>query len=94
MPYLKNIGYKEDDVYWIPISGLTGECIFEDSRVYLGPCLLKTIDMMPVEARDANGPLRISILDKNEFNGFIIHGKVVQGTVKVGDKLAISPHKT
>ena len=26
--------------------------------------------------------------------GIIIHGKVIQGTVRIGDKLALSPHHT
>jgi len=99
-PFLLKTGYKEEDVYWVPISGLTGMNLVDQEGMkqacpwYEGPSFLETLDKMPVEARDATGPLRIPILDKQKDRGIIIHGKVVQGTVRVGDKLALSPHQT
>jgi peptide chain release factor subunit 3 len=84
----------------VPISGLTGtnlvsrEGVKEVSPWYDGPCFIEILDNMPLEVRDPNGPLRIPVLDKVKDRGIIIHGKVVQGTVRVGDKLALSPHQT
>ena len=28
-PFLKNCGFREEDLYWVPISGLTGANIVE-----------------------------------------------------------------
>ena len=50
---------------------------------------------MPVETRNPNGPLRIPVLDKmKETNRVVIHGKIEQGTVSLGDKLAVAPNGT
>jgi len=37
------------------------------------------------------GPQRIPILDKMKDKDLIVHGKVENGTVKLGDKLALMP---
>jgi translation elongation factor EF-1alpha len=48
---------------------------------------------MPIEPRNAVAPLRIPVLDKmKEGNRSIIFGKVEQGTVNLGDRLALSPN--
>ena len=97
-PFILNVGYQESDLYWIPISGLTGENITEplDEKVcpwYKGKTLLKILDDLPVEYRDPDGPLRIPVLDKmKESNRMVIHGKVESGTVRIGDKLTLAPH--
>ena len=49
---------------------------------------------LPIEKRNPDGPLRIPILDKQKDRGIVIHGKVMQGTVRVGDKISLSPHNT
>jgi peptide chain release factor subunit 3 len=41
--------------------------------------------------RFPNGPLRIPILDKMKDPTLIAHGKVENGSIKLGDKLAIMP---
>ena len=47
---------------------------------------------MPLEPRNAEAPLRVPVLDKmKDSNKSVIFGKVEQGTVRLGDKLAISP---
>ena len=58
---------------------------------YNGPTLLQTLDDIQLEKRYPNGPLRIPILDKMKDSNLIVHGKVENGTVKLGDKLAIMP---
>lgn len=48
---------------------------------------------MPIDARNAEAPLRIPVLDKmKDGNRSIIFGKVEQGTVRLGDRLALSPN--
>lgn len=47
---------------------------------------------MPLDVRNAEAPLRIPVLDKmRESNKSVIFGKVEQGTVRLGDRLALSP---
>lgn len=50
------------------------------------------LDDIPVdEHRDAEGPLRIPVLDKMKDKDLTVHGKVESGTIRLGDKLAIMP---
>ena len=47
---------------------------------------------MPIEPRNAEAPLRIPVLDKmKDGNRSVIFGKIEQGTLRLGDKLAIAP---
>ncbi len=50
------------------------------------------MDQLPVEKRDPNGPLRIPILDKmKEESKVVAFGKIESGTIRIGDKIMISP---
>lgn len=49
------------------------------------------LDELELEKRYPEGPLRIPILDKMKDKDLVVHGKVENGTVKLGDKLAIMP---
>ena len=50
-------------------------------------------DQLPIENRDPNAPLRFPILDKQkEQSKIVVFGKVEQGTMRLGDKLALSPN--
>lgn len=49
------------------------------------------MDEVSVPERFSDGPLRIPIIDKMKDNGIIAHGKVENGTINLGDKLAIMP---
>jgi peptide chain release factor subunit 3 len=93
-PFLRKTGYSADDVVYIPIAGLTGENIqtkTDKCNWYSGPCLLDVLDQVKLEERFPNGPLRIPILDKMKDKDLIIHGKVENGTVRLGDKMALMP---
>jgi len=95
-PFLKNSGYGEEDVVWVPISGLNGQNIIESvpnttCAWYKGPTLIEILDNLPLEERNPNGPLRIPVLDKMRDQGIIAHGKIESGTVRLGDKLALAP---
>ena len=53
-PFLQQNGFKESDIFWVPISGLTGQNIVEpvSSDVcswYSGPTLLDILDNMPID---------------------------------------------
>lgn len=83
-------------MYYVPISGLTGDNIVKlvDPSVckwYKGDTLMEILDNLPVENRDPNGPLRIPILEKVKEQGVVAHGKIESGTIRIGDKIMVSP---
>ena len=84
VPFLEQCGYSENDLYWVPISGLTGANIVESvsSSVcswYDGPTLIEILDSIPIESRNAEAPIRVPILDKmKEGTRTIVFGKVEQ----------------
>lgn len=97
-PFLKALGYMDEDLFWVPISGLTGANIVEPVEKstcnwFNGPTLLDILDNMPIEPRNCEAPVRVPVLDKmKEGNRSIVFGKVEQGTVRLGDRLALSPN--
>ena len=97
-PFLKSIGFKEKDVTWIPMSGLTGENLMESVSEhkcawYKGPNLFQILDQLEVPQRFENGPVRIPILDRYKENGMHLLGKIESGTVKYGSTYTIMPSK-
>ena len=95
-PFLKATGYNDEDITYIPISGLTSENIETkvDAKVcswYDGPTLIEVIDKIQLMPRFPAGPLRMPILDKWKEKDLIAFGKVENGTLNLGDKLAIMP---
>jgi peptide chain release factor subunit 3 len=99
-PFLAESGYDPDkDCVFLPLSGLNGENISTPLKPtvcnwYTGPTLLQVLDDLELPPRDANGPLRIPILDKMRDRGVVIFGKVESGTVNLGDKLTLMPQNS
>lgn len=96
LPFLHATGYTDDDLIWVPIVGISGENIIEpvthaSSKWYTGPTLMEVLDNVGLEKRFPQGPLRIPILDKMKEKDLVIHGKVENGTIKLGDRLALMP---
>lgn len=50
------------------------------------------VDDLKLDNRNADGPLRIPILDKMRDRGCVVFGKVESGTIVMGEKLQIMPH--
>ena len=98
MPFLMQTGFREEQIHWVPISGMTGDniaepCPKEVCDWYNGPPLVHLIDKLPLAPRDPNGPLRLPVLDKMVDQGVrIILGKVESGTIRLGDKCTIAPY--
>lgn len=96
-PFLFATGFREDQVHWVPISGLSGDNLKDrvSSEVcpwYHGPSLVELVDSLPLEERFPNGPLRVPVLDKmNDAGMRTMFGKVESGTLNLGDKCFISP---
>jgi len=95
-PFLHGTGFKDEDLIWVPIVGINGDNIKEkvDPKVcnwYEGPCLIDALDQIQLEPRFPDGPLRLPVLDKHKDPAIIVHGKIENGTLSLGDKLAIMP---
>ncbi|XP_067012360.2 protein HBS1 [Anabrus simplex] len=97
--FLRQAGFRETDVTFVPCSGLTGENLVsgptEESlkKWYTGPCLLDVIENFRAPERPVSKPMRISVADvfKGTGSGFCISGRVETGMVQVGDKLSVLP---
>jgi peptide chain release factor subunit 3 len=100
-PYLRSVGYNiksEDDVIFLPISGLRGDNIKEpikDPRAswYKGPTLWQILDNTNPPFRDANAALRMPLLEGFKDMGVMAIGKIEQGTMRVGQQYTILPAK-
>ncbi len=97
--YLVRYGFNvEKNVYWIPLSGLTGANIMKQvdpkqCSWYKGPTLMELLDTIPAPVRDLDGPVRIPVLDKLKDRGTDIFGKVASGSIQVGSQLVVMPYK-
>jgi len=81
---LKNIGYKVENIPFIPISGYTGANILKKGAElgwYSGPTLLEAFDKLTVPAKPTDKPLRLPIQDVFTITG---HGTVPVGRVETG----------
>jgi len=90
-PFIASCGYDpEKDCHFVPVSGLNGDNLKEPvaktvCNWYQGPTFLDIIDDLELPPRDANGPLRIPVLDKMRDRGTVMFGKIESGTVSIGD---------
>lgn len=96
--YLKEIGYRANDIIVVPISGFTGLNIKtqipkEICSWNTSPPLLDILDsLQPFERLDEK-PLRIPVLDKIKEDGkIIILGKIETGILKIGDEIICNPN--
>lgn len=101
--FLKQAGFKESDVSYIPTSGLSGENLAKSSQVaeltswYKGPCLIDQIDSFKAPQRSVDKPFRLCASDvfKDQGSGFCVTGKIEAGYVQTGDRiLAMPPNET
>jgi len=62
--YIKKVGYKPDNVPFIPISGWNGDNMIERSTNmswYKGPTLLEALDAVEPPKRPSDKPLRLPL---------------------------------
>jgi peptide chain release factor subunit 3 len=97
-PFLKNSGYKDDQIVWLPISGLSGDNVKERKNTpgwYKGPTMLDLFNSLDTPKREKELPIRIPMLDGYRDMGAVTAiGKVEQGTVRPGTKCIIQPTGT
>ncbi|XP_053601881.1 protein HBS1 [Plodia interpunctella] len=99
--FLKQAGFKDSDVTFVPCSGLTGENLVRTPtepdllKWYNGPCLLEVIDKFNVPERPVSKPLRLSVNDvfKGTGSGFCVAGRIENGILNKGDKILVCPTK-
>nr|XP_044611388.1 HBS1-like protein isoform X2 [Equus asinus] len=101
--FLKQAGFKESDVAFIPTSGLSGENLTtrsqssELTKWYKGLCLLEQIDSFKPPQRSVDKPFRLCVSDvfKDQGSGFCVTGKIEAGYIQTGDRLlAMPPNET
>lgn len=99
--FLKQAGFKDSDVTYVPCSGMIGENLVNTPKEpelvkwYDGPCLLDVIDKFNIPQRPVSKPLRMSINDifKGTGSGFCVAGRIENGLINKGDKVLVCPTK-
>lgn len=94
-----SLKFSKENVTIIPVSGMTGENIKENSTKnsnsnwYKGKSLMEAIDSIKIAGDDKKDslPLRISIVDKYAEAGtkLQVSGKIIQGIVNLGDSVVV-----
>ena len=89
-----------DKIDFVPISGLEGENLTKRSDKmpwYTGPTFLEALDDLAMKREmGKEGSLRFMTYDVDEQPGagVVLQGRVVRGTVAVGDKVVVQPGET
>jgi elongation factor 1-alpha len=93
---LKTVGYKDDQVQFIPMSAYHGDNIVKKSDKmswWKGPTLMEALDNLKEPEKPVDLPLRLPIQDIYNIKGIgtVPVGKIETGVMKVGDKIIIVP---
>jgi len=93
---LKIVGYKPDNVTFIPMSAFKGDNISkhsENTPWYKGPTLLEALNMLSEPEKPTNLPLRLPIQDVYSISGIgtVPVGRVETGVMKKGMKVSFMP---
>lgn len=97
--FLKQAGFKEADLKFIPCCGLSGENLITKSSQplltswYSGPCLIDVIDSFKAPAKPITKPFRLAVADifKGLVSGVSVSGRIEAGYIAEGQKLLIMP---
>ncbi|TRY86995.1 hypothetical protein DNTS_009106 [Danionella cerebrum] len=91
--FLKQAGFKDSDVFYVPTSGLSGENLTTKSVVadltawYSGPCLLEQIDAFKPPQRSVEKPFRLCVSDV--FKGITLHDEALDWAA-AGDHVGLT----
>ncbi|MCL5788575.1 MAG: translation elongation factor EF-1 subunit alpha, partial [Candidatus Marsarchaeota archaeon] len=93
---LRTIGYKVEDIPFIPISSWRGDNLNEKSSNtawYKGPTILEALDALKVPPKLNDKELRVPLQDVYTIAGVgtVPVGRVETGVLKVGDQLIFMP---
>lgn len=94
--FIKKVGYKIDEVPFIPISGWTGDNLLEKSihtTWYKGPTLIQALDQVVPPKRPTEKPLRIPLQDVYKIGGIgtVPVGRVETGVLRRGMGVVFAP---
>jgi len=91
----KSVGYKDDQIQFVPVSAFVGDNIKEKGKVdwWSGDTILKAIDKFNVPEKPTNLPLRWPIQDVYTIKGVgtVPVGKIETGVMKPGQQLIFKP---
>ncbi|HLC22338.1 MAG TPA: translation elongation factor EF-1 subunit alpha [Candidatus Nanoarchaeia archaeon] len=93
---LKQVGYKLEEVPFIPVSAWKGDNVVKKTDAmawYTGPTILEQLDIFKEPEKPTHLPLRLPIQDVYNITGIgvIPVGKVETGVMKIGDKIIVVP---
>jgi len=93
---LKSVGFKPDQIPFIPMASLKGDNIVNKSENmpwYTGPVLVEEIEKLTVPEKPVDKPLRMPLQDVYNISGIgvVPVGKIETGVMKVGQKVVAVP---
>mmetsp|Transcript_26164 Transcript_26164/g.23152 ORF Transcript_26164/g.23152 Transcript_26164/m.23152 type:complete len:440 (+) Transcript_26164:3-1322(+) len=94
--FLGKVGYKTDNMNFVPISGFEGDNIMDKSpnmKWYSGPTLTEALDSFKTPKRPVSKPLRLPLQDVYKIGGIgtVPVGRVETGTLKSGMIVTFAP---
>uniref|UniRef100_H2YEZ1 Tr-type G domain-containing protein n=1 Tax=Ciona savignyi TaxID=51511 RepID=H2YEZ1_CIOSA len=97
--FLKQAGFKESDVTYVPVSGLLGENLTAKATAseltswYKGPSLIEVIDKFRAPQRPIAFPFRFCVNDvfRGQGSGITMSGKIESGGICHGTKVVVMP---
>jgi elongation factor 1-alpha len=93
---LKGVGYKTEEINFIPTSGYLGDNVAKKSTNtpwYKGPTIVEALDLFKVPEQPTDKPLRIPVQDVYSITGVgtVPVGRVETGILKPNDKIVFVP---
>jgi len=90
------VGYKVDDIPFIPVSAFVGDNVVERGDKlswYKGPSLLQALDDLKEPEKPTKLPLRLPVQDVYTISGVgtVPVGRVETGVIKKGDMIIFEP---
>jgi elongation factor 1-alpha len=93
---IKMVGYKPDEIHFIPMSALMGvnmKSVGPETPWYKGPAIIPALDTFKEPEKPTDKPLRVPIQDVYSISGIgtVPVGRVETGIMKKGMKVAFMP---
>ncbi|KAE8421701.1 P-loop containing nucleoside triphosphate hydrolase protein [Aspergillus pseudocaelatus] len=97
--FLENLGYKKDDLTFMPISaqktyGIKDRVPKDLVPWYDGPSLLEYLSNMKLPERKINAPFMMPITAKYRDMGTMVEGRIESGVIKKNGNCIIMPNRT
>ncbi|KAL2611553.1 hypothetical protein R1flu_023245 [Riccia fluitans] len=98
--FLRQCGFKESAVSWIPVSAIDGENLIAPPSAaalkswYSGPTLLQSVDTFEQPLRNTRKPFRLVVAElvrSRTLGQAAISGKLESGAIRIGSKVLVMP---